>query len=458
MSEQQEIALGQSNDPSIVAQFGLYQDEAMQKFIDTKGQQMAKVSHRPDLKYEFKILDSPVVNAFAVPGGFVYFTRGIMAHFNNEAEFAGVLGHEIGHITAKHSVKQYTNAMFAQLGLIAGIIIKPELAQYMDVASTGLQLLFLKFGRDDESQSDELGVEYSTEIGYEAHEMADFFQTLNRLSGGPEGRVPAFLSTHPDPVDRYNTVHKLADDYQAKSGVDKAKLKVNRKSYLQMIDGLVYGEDPRQGYVDNNRFYHPEMEFVYPIPGGWKTVNSPLMVQMAPEDGKAVMILRLSKEKSLSAASNAAAQELGFTIYDSYDRNINGFNGLIAFGDKNLDPNTPVEQQTPVSFHSGYIEYSGLIFEFHGLSETTDIDYFSTYFNSTITGFKKLTDRSRIDVYPNKITIREVNENTTLKDYLMKQRVNSKRYEEHAVINGMSLGDLVNKGDLLKVISGEKKW
>ena len=151
MSESQEIAMGQQSDPSIVAQFGLYQDETLQNFIEEKGQEMAVVSHRPNLKYEFKILDSPVVNAFAVPGGYVYFTRGIMAHFNNEAEFAGVLGHEIGHITARHSVKQYTNSMLAQIGLIAGVIIKPEFAQYLDVASEGRQLLFLRFGRDDES-------------------------------------------------------------------------------------------------------------------------------------------------------------------------------------------------------------------------------------------------------------------------------------------------------------------
>ena len=110
MSESQEIAMGQQADPSIVAQFGLYQDDNLQKFIDSRGQEMAKVSHRPNLKFDFKVLDSPVVNAFALPGGYVYFTRGIMAHFNNEAEFAGVLGHEIGHITARHGAQQQTKA------------------------------------------------------------------------------------------------------------------------------------------------------------------------------------------------------------------------------------------------------------------------------------------------------------------------------------------------------------
>ena len=181
MSTEQEIAMGQQSDPEIKNYFGLYEDPKLQKFIEEKGQQMAAVSHRKDLKYHFKIVDSPVVNAFAVPGGYVYFTRGIMAHFNNEAEFAGVLGHEIGHITARHSAKQYSNAMLAQIGLAAGMIFSPELAQFGDLASQGVQLLFLKFGRDAESQSDRLGVEYSTKIGYDAQEMAGFFATLDRL-------------------------------------------------------------------------------------------------------------------------------------------------------------------------------------------------------------------------------------------------------------------------------------
>src|SRR5688500_19971184 len=218
LSESQEVAMGKQSDPDIIKFFGIYDDKNLQKFIEEKGQQMAAVSHRKNLQYQFKIVDSPVVNAFAVPGGYVYFTRGIMAHFNNEAEFAGVLGHEIGHIPARHSAKQYSDAQLAQIGLIAGSVISPEFAQLADVASTGVQLLFLKFGRDAESQSDKLGVEYSTKIGYDAAEMAGFFQTLDRLSskaGGEE--VPTFLSTHPDPADREEKVAKLAADWRRKT-------------------------------------------------------------------------------------------------------------------------------------------------------------------------------------------------------------------------------------------------
>ena len=269
MSKQQELALGKQSDPSIVSSFGLYQDQKLQDFINAKGMEMAKISHRPDLDFQFKILDSPVINAFAVPGGYVYFTRGILAHFNNEAEFAGVLGHEIGHITARHSAKQYTKATLAQVGLIAGVILSEDFRRYANQASQGLQLLFLKFGRDNESQSDKLGVEYSTKIGYDAKHMANFFHTLNRVSNssGSE-RLPTFLSTHPDPLDRYQKVGELAEEWQGKTS--RPSYKVNRNAYLRMIDGLIYGEDPRQGYVENNQFYHPELKFQYQIPRGWE--------------------------------------------------------------------------------------------------------------------------------------------------------------------------------------------
>ncbi|HYG38475.1 MAG TPA: M48 family metalloprotease [Cytophagales bacterium] len=192
LSKSQEIAMGKQSDPDIVNFFGIYEDPTLQKFIKEKGEQMVAVSHRKGLDYEFKIVDSPVVNAFAVPGGYVYFTRGIMAHFNNEAEFAGVLGHEIGHITARHSAQQYSQSMLAQVGLVVGMVISPEFAQFADIAQSGVQLLFLKFGRDHERQSDKLGVEYSTKIGYDAQEMADFFQTLDRIGTGRGRRGSRF--------------------------------------------------------------------------------------------------------------------------------------------------------------------------------------------------------------------------------------------------------------------------
>ena len=139
LSEENEIALGTQSDPQIQAMYGVYEDDQLQNFINSKGNEMAAISHRPHLKYQFRILDSPVINAFALPGGFVYFTRGIMAHFNNEAEFAGVLGHEIGHITARHSAKQYTNQQLAQVLLIGGLIVSKEIRAFAQELSQGVQ-------------------------------------------------------------------------------------------------------------------------------------------------------------------------------------------------------------------------------------------------------------------------------------------------------------------------------
>ena len=143
MSETQEMNLGKQSDPEIIQFYGLYEDEAMQDFINEKGREMGKISHRPELDYKFRILDSPVVNAFAVPGGYVYFTRGIMAHFNNEAEFAGVLGHEIGHITARHSAKQYTSQTALSLGFVLGMAVSEKFRDYSDLGGAALQLTFL---------------------------------------------------------------------------------------------------------------------------------------------------------------------------------------------------------------------------------------------------------------------------------------------------------------------------
>jgi predicted Zn-dependent protease len=232
MSEAQEIEMGKAADPEVIQQFGLYEDSSLQNYINNMGQRMAAISHRPNIEYHFRVINSEVVNAFAVPGGYVYFTRGIMAYLNSEAQFAGVLGHEIGHITARHSIKQQRNQVFAQVGLIAGMIISPELARFGEAASQGLGLLLLKYGRDAERQSDELGVDYSAKIGYDPQYMADFFQTLERQSAesGNE-ELPNFLSTHPSPEERYATVKKLAA--QKKQELNSPNLAVGRNEYLR---------------------------------------------------------------------------------------------------------------------------------------------------------------------------------------------------------------------------------
>lgn len=451
MSKGQEIAMGQQSDPEIVAFFGLYEDQRLQNFINEKGKQMAAISHRQELPYEFKVVDSPVVNAFAVPGGFVYFTRGIMAHFNNEAEFAGVLGHEIGHITARHSAKQYSNAMLGQVGLVAGSIISPEFAQMADVAQQGLQLLFLKFGRDAESQSDKLGVEYSTKIGYDAAEMAGFFKTLDRLStkaGGEE--VPTFLSTHPDPADREAKVEKLAADWKRK--VRTTDLKVNRDSYLKMIDGIVYGEDPKQGFVENNVFYHPVMKFQFSVPAMWAVQNTPQQVQMVPKDGRALMILTLAKGNSLEAAAQTAVQNFQIKVADSRQDNVNGLPALIVLGDQVVQQQQQQAAQQGARVLMYFIQYGGSIYNLIGASSQADFNSYMQLFQSTMGTFQELRDASKINKQPERVRVKTVPQTGTLSQAFSSLRVDPKRMEELATLNGMTLEERVDSGLLIKVI------
>ncbi|MBC7744663.1 MAG: M48 family metalloprotease [Flavobacterium sp.] len=451
MSEAQELAMGKEADPQIIQQFGLYENKQLQDFINIKGKQMAAISHRPNLDYQFRIVDSDVLNAFAVPGGYVYFTRGIMAHFNNEAEFAGVLGHEIGHITARHSVAQQRNSILGQLGLITGMIISPEFGQFAEQASQGLGLLFLKFGRDAERESDRLGVEYSSKIGYDAHEMAGFFNTLERKSGDQAESIPDFLSTHPNPGDRNIAVNKLATEWGQKLKLQNPE--VNRNSYLKRIEGLIYGEDPKQGFVENSVFYHPVLKLQFPIPSNWAFQNSPDKVQMAPKDGRAMMMLTLAPGKTVQEAANAVLQKYSLQALESKEVNVNGLQAMAIVADQvPQQQQQQQQQQQAIRTLSYFIQYNNLIYHMIGVSNTNEFNNFLPLFSSTMQSFRELTDVSKINRKPERVRIKTVKQNGTLQQAFASFNVPQKKYTEFSIVNGMKLTDRVAQGSLIKVI------
>ena len=408
MSEEKEIQMGKQYDPSIVASMGLYDDPEIQAFIEEKGKEMAKISHRPNLPYVFKVVDSPVINAFAVPGGFVYFTRGILAHFSNEAEFAGVLGHEIGHITAKHGVRQQTTQILSQIGLIGGVILtKGEGAQEL---SQAIGLLNLKYGRNHESESDKLGVEYSTEIGYDANKMANFFFTLNRMREKAGVNIPTFQSTHPDPLDRYQKVKEMSTKAQAEMGLTNPK--VGRNSYLRMIDGLMYGEDPQQGYVEDDFFYHPGLRFKFPVPREWRTANSPQQFQMADKDGKAMMVLMAGKG-DLQAPFAEFNEQQKLQVISTKNVKVNGYNAVTQTADQKNE-----QTGATIRILSYAIQYGDLIYNIHGVAASADFPNYQRTFEYTMTRFDELRDPSKINRAADEIKIEEVRRAGTLDQVL----------------------------------------
>ncbi|MGV3560215.1 M48 family metalloprotease [Larkinella arboricola] len=453
MSTEQEIAIGKESHPSVVASMGLYDDKKLNDFINQKGKAMAKVSHRPDLPYQFYIVDSPVVNAFAVPGGYVYFTRGIMAHFNNEAEFAGVLGHEIGHITARHSARQQTGQLLGTIGMIGGAILVPQLGQNLDALQQGLQVFMLKYSRDHESESDKIGVEYSSKIGYDARQMANFFSTIKRISDNAGQQVPDFLSTHPDPANRNTKVNQMATAYQQQN---KGNYQVERDRYLRMIDGILYGEDPRQGFVEKDMFYHPELRFQFPVPKGWQHQNSPAQFQMTAKDGKSAMILMLAKGNSLDEAAKTLAQELSLNVLESQRTTINGNPAYVMVSRQQTQQQQGQQQQNPqtaLQIGTWLIQYNNAIYALHGLAAANDFEGAYRSFRPVAENFRALTDPEKINRKPERVQVKPVPRDGTFKEVMAALGMPANRLEELGVLNSMKSDDRVTRGSLIKIIS-----
>ena len=442
---------GAKPDPAVIAQFGLYNSPTLQKLIDAKGKQMAAVSDRPG-DYGFTVVDSPVINAFATPDGHVYFTRGIMAYFNDEAQFAGVLGHELGHITAQHGKKQQTRNTIAGLGMLLGSVLAPRVMQAVGgVAQEVVGLGMLKYSRDNENEADGLGVKYSTKIGYDASHMADFFQTLQRTEAqSGAGGIPTFLSTHPNSADRYTRVKGLAAD--ARQAVGARQLAVNRNQYLRSIDGLVFGEDPKQGFVENSVFYHPELKFRFPIPSGWKSQNSPDKFQMAEPNGKALLVFLGAGNGSLDDAGQQLAKQIGLQSAQAQKTTINGFPALVIEGDQ-VRQDQSGQQAAGAHVLAQLLQDGQSVYAFIGLAAPASFASYAPQFQRVAQGYARLTEASKLNRQPERVRIKTAAGNSTLSSLLAASGVPTRRYEEMAILNGMRTSDQLPAGTLYKIVS-----
>ena len=441
---------GAKPDPAVIAQFGLYNNNTIQNLIDAKGKQMTAVSDRPG-DYGFTVVDSPIINAFATPDGHVYFTRGIMAYFNDEAQFSGVLGHELGHITAQHGKKQQRNSTVAGIGMLLGSVLAPRVMQSVGgLVQQGVGLWMLKYSRGDENEADGLGVKYSTKIGYDASHMADFFQTLQRTEAqSGAGGIPTFLSSHPSSADRYIRVKGLAA--QAKQTAGTRTFAVNRNQYLKAIEGLNYGEDPRQGFVESGVFYHPALKFRFPIPSGWKSQNSPDKFQMSEPNGKALLVFLGAGNSSLDEAGQQLAKSLGVQSANAQKTTINGFPALVFEGDQ-VQQDQSGQQAAGAHVLAQLLQDGQSVWAFVGLAAPASFSAYAPQFQQVAQGYSRLTDTNKLNRQPEHIRIKTAASNTTLDQALTAAGVPAKRHEELAILNGMQRTDRLAKGTLYKVV------
>jgi len=408
MSEAQEISIAQESDPQIKQEMGVYNDPALQEYVTAIGMKMAKISERPNLPWRFTVVDVPAVNAFAIPGGGIYVTRGIMPFLDTEAELAGVLGHEIGHVTARHSAQQYTRQISGQVGLVALGIFVPAARPIGELTGQALGVLFLKYGRDDELQADGLGARYESTLGWDPAAVPGFLSTLGRLdeAAGDRRGVPNWLSTHPDPLSRVKDIQPTVAELKAKG----ASFATNRDALWQRIDGIVYGDSPEQGMVRGSAFVHPVMRFRIDFPDRWEVSNSPQQVVAKAPGADVFMVLqgvqkpqgRNIQEIALNDMSNA-----GFRSVNGARTTINGLEAFVGVYQGQM------EGLGAVTARIGHIMRDRDVFLIAGIVAPNAFQQSDAAFTASIRSFRPLSAAEAEDIRPDRVDLYVVREGDT---------------------------------------------
>jgi predicted Zn-dependent protease len=440
--ESQEIQMGREASTGDVARVGEYANPAAQSLVKSIGQRIAAKSERPNLPWEFHLLDDAAVNAFAYPGGFIFVTRGLMTYLNSEAELAEVIGHEVGHVTAKHTVAAMSKQQVAQIGLLGASIFSPSVAKYGDLLGTGASLLFLKFGRDDEMQADALGFRYSLDNGYDVREAPKVFSTLGRLAEASGARIPEWQSTHPDPGNR---VQKANERLATVPATQLTTTKVNRANYLQILDGMVFGDDPRQGYFRGTRFVHPELRFELTFPTAWKTANQPDAVLAQSAEGTAQMQLAPGKGTPAQALAGFLGQQ-GITVRAQSQNSINGLTAASA----EFDATT---QQGSLRGLVTAVQLQNTTYLLLGITSAANAAQFLPTMDGAIRTFRPLTDASLLNVTPARLQLVTLSEAMTGLTFTQRYPSTVDASQVY-IINAMDATTSLPRGAVLKRVVG----
>lgn len=407
VGEGQEVAMGREARDGVVASLGLVDDARLQEYVAAVGQELAAVSERPELPWSFQVVDDPSVNAFALPGGYIFVTRGILARFASEAELAGVLGHEIGHVTARHSVRQMSRQQLQQLGLGLGMVLSEDLRAYGDLLATGVGLLNLRYSRADETQADELGLRYITRDGYDPQALVGVFQMLATVSGDAGGRAPEWQLTHPYPERREEHIR------EALGGVATTPRKDDgRDRYLDRVDGIVYGADPREGYFRDRLFLHPELAFQWEIPQGWKGINQKSAVAaVSPDESSAVLLDVVTDSSDPRGALRSFLSQEGVEGGSVDTGDLHGLPAARARFSMTKDGDVAYRGQVV------FVRHQGTMYRLLGVSAPASWEDASGPVAASLASFRPLTDRAVLGVEPWRLDVVRVPRAMTLEAF-----------------------------------------
>ncbi|MEO1022499.1 MAG: M48 family metalloprotease [Bacteroidota bacterium] len=452
----QEVNIGRDSDSEIIAQYGLYDDEELAKYVDNLGQELLEVSHMrresaeqkyKDTQFTFRVLSSPVVNAFALPGGYVYVTRGLLSHLNNEAQLAVVLGHEIAHVAARHASQRAAEQQVGQIlimgGAIGGQLAGLDGGQIAQLSSQTAQLMFLQYGRDDERESDALGVEYSAMKNYEAAEGAAFFTSLKRIQEKAGVSIPSHLSSHPDPGEREQTIPRLAAEWEQEGYTQN---KVGEEQFMRMIDGIMYGDNPREGFEEDGIFYHPDLAFQFPVPDGFSLVNQPSAVIMFNSEQNAITQFSIDGQQASAQASvqSFLGQE-GITTISQTALSVNGLDGYQGVA------TTPAQDGSTIQLLVSSVTFKGKVYSFLSYTSAAQYPTYENEFKGIVSGFEQLFDQEKLDVQPVRLKLVKTTKTAPFSLQLPDKLPMGLTKEELAIVNQVQMDELIEAGRTLKI-------
>jgi len=452
MSEAEEAAIGQQQDAEVRREMGVYDDRELQRYVSDIGLEIARKSHRPNLNWTFTIVDSSAINAFALPGGYVYITRGIMAYLDDESELAGVLGHEIGHVTARHAAQAYTRQAEANFGLAVLGIFVPGAQPFTGLGSSGASVLFLKNGREAEIEADRLGVEYGSGAGYDPEGVPRFLATLARVDALSTRGVPNWLSTHPASGARVAKAEPVA----AKFASSEAKT-VNRNEYLEHIENLLVGDSPKDGIVHGNEFLHPLLRIGVTFPEGWEITNAAEAV-MAQEPGtQHFMVLQEVSASLRQGYGGQAARSIGdvavesmkksgYKVVDGSMQNINGNEAHVG-----LYQGT-AKEVGKVMMRAAHIAINRQIYIVAGFAPEKEFPQVDKEITPALQSFRYLTPQEAANVRPNRLRFYTVKQGDSWQSIAARQGHNFVNAATLAIMNDHEVSVQPQAGDRIKII------
>ena len=449
---QSEAQIGAEAHPQLLAEFGGAMTGSQAQYVEQVGKTIAVQSGLGNARDSFTVslVNSPVNNAFAIPGGYIYTTRQLVTLMNNEAELAGVLGHEVAHVALRHSQRRQAAAQRNSLLGAAGAILSSVLLggnplgqQLGQAALQGSQMLTLKFSRSQELEADTAGIQYLNSAGYDPRAMATVLASLAaqnaldaRLQGRDDARLPEWASTHPDPASRVQTALSQA---QGMSGV------TNRDTFLSRIDGLTYGDDPKQGIVEGRQFIHPELRLAFTAPQGFYMVNGTRAVTINGQSGKAQFTLAPyngNLQTYVNSVFSGLSEQQQIRPSSIQTTTVNGLPA--AYGTARVNNGNSQVDVTVFAYEfSNDRAYHFLALTPAGQSGT---------FNSLFSSVRRISAQEAANVVPRVLDVITVGSGDTVASLSRRMAYPSAQEERFRVLNGLQSGEGVRAGQKVKIV------